>query len=102
MKTMGITEVETVIDITCDVCSASTKVSAGGLQFGTLEARWGYGTVHDGKRYELHLCESCFFQTVAYLKQERRTQHMFSADAPELPDDFGLVAKDDYFADSSR
>jgi hypothetical protein len=102
MKIMGITEVETVIDIRCDVCSASTKVGAGGLQFGTLQALWGYGTAHDGKRYELHLCESCFFQTVAYLKQERRTQHMFSADAPELPDDLGLVAKDDYFADSSH
>lgn len=102
MKTMGMTEVETVIDIRCDVCSASTKVDVGGLQFGTLQAHWGYGTTHDGQRYKLHLCESCFFQTVVYLKQERRTQHMFSADAPELHDDFGLVAKDDYFADSNH
>jgi len=99
---MGITEVETVIDIRGDVCSASTKVGVGGFQFGALEARWGYGSVHDGKRYELHLCESCFFQTVAYLKQERQTQHMFSTDAPAQPDDFGLVVKDDYFGDSSR
>lgn len=64
--------------------------------------RWGYGIAYDGKRYELHLCESGFFQTAIYLKQERRTQHMFSTGAPELPDDFGLVVKDNYFADSDR
>nr|WP_081329268.1 hypothetical protein [Pseudomonas fluorescens] len=78
------------------------RLDTGGHQVGTLEARWGYGAAHDGDRYELHLCERCFFQTVAYLKQERRTQHMFSADASELPDDLSLVAKDDYFADSGR
>ena len=95
MKIMGVAEVKTVIDIRCDVCSASTKMSTGGHQVGTLEAHWGYGAAHDGERYELHLCESCFFQTVAYLKQERRTQNMFSADASELHDDLGPVAKDD-------
>jgi hypothetical protein len=101
MKIMGTAEVATVVDIKCDVCGASTKVSTGGHQFGTLEARWGYGAAHDGERYELHLCEGCFFQAVAKQKQEMRAQKMFIADASEMPDDLGLVAKDDYFADSS-
>jgi len=86
MKTLEIIEVETVIDIRPHACSTSTKVEAGGLQFGTLEARWGYGSAHDWKRYEFHLCGRCFFQTVTYLKQERRTKHMFSSVAPEQPD----------------
>lgn len=41
----------------------------------------------------LHLCEDCFFQTLAYLKQERRTQHLFSEDGQDLTDNLGLVAR---------
>lgn len=57
-------------------------------------------SVLDGERYELHLCEDCFFQTLAYLKQERRTQNLFSEDGQDFIDDLGLVAKDDYFGDA--
>lgn len=94
MKITGRVEVETVIDVVCDVCCCSTRLDKGG-QFGTLQAHWGYGNAHDGERYEVHLCEDCFFQTLAYLKQERRTQHLFSEDGPDLTNNLGLVAKDD-------
>ncbi|MEK2607909.1 hypothetical protein WLF18_02145 [Pseudomonas shirazensis] len=80
----------------CDVCRCSTRLDTGGHPFGTLQAHWGYGTEHDGERYELHLCEECFFRTLAYLKQERRTQHLLSEDVQDLPDNLGLIAKDDY------
>ncbi|HGY9618732.1 TPA: hypothetical protein ACOJNU_000805 [Pseudomonas putida] len=100
MKITGRVEVETVTDVMCDVCRCSTLLGAGGHQFGTLQAHWGYDTVHDGERYELHLCEQCFFRTWAYLKQERRTQHLFSEDVQELTDNLGLVAKDDYLGDA--
>lgn len=33
--------VETVVDITCDVCRQSTSVEGYGQQFGTLQAHWG-------------------------------------------------------------
>lgn len=102
MKITGRIEVETVTDIVCDVCGESTRVEHGGHQFGTLKAHWGYGTTHDGERYEVHLCELCFFQALANLKQERRTHHLFSEDLQDLPEDLGLVAKDDYFNDSGR
>jgi hypothetical protein len=63
-----------------------------------LQAHWGSGSAHDGERYELHLCERCFFQSVASFKQERRIQTMFSANEKDrLTDNFGLVATDDYF-----
>lgn len=42
--------VETVVDITCDVCRQSTSVEGYGQQFGTLQAHWGYGSKHDGER----------------------------------------------------
>lgn len=97
-KTMA---VETVTDVLCDVCGCSTCLGNGGFQFGTLKAHWGYGTTHDGERYELHLCEGCFFGAVRFLKQERRGRRAFDDDYhPELVDDrFGLVATDDYFGD---
>ncbi len=100
MKITGKVEVNTVTDVGCDVCRCSTHIVTGGDQFGTLQAHWGYGTAHDGERYELRLCEECFFRTLAYLKQERRTQHLFSEDYQSLPEDLGLVAKDDNSGDT--
>ena len=100
MKITGRVEVETVIDVVCDVCRCSTRLDTGGNQFGALQAHWGYGTAHDGERYELHLCEDCFFQTLAYLKQERRIQNLFNEEGRDLTDNLGLVAKDDYLGDA--
>ena len=95
MKITGRAEVETVTNVLCDVCCCSTRLD-GGNQFGTLQAHWDHGTAHDGERYELHLCEECFFRTLAYFKQERRIQHLLSEDVQDLTDNLGLVAKDDY------
>ncbi|PMX28920.1 MULTISPECIES: hypothetical protein [unclassified Pseudomonas] len=99
MKVIGKVEVDGVEDVVCDVCRLTTKVHNGGLQFATLQAHWGYGTKHDGERYEIHLCEGCFFQAVAGLKEERRTQGLFDDDGGMPDDDFGLITKDDFFKD---
>lgn len=102
MKVTEKVEVDTVTDVRCDVCLTSTQTVNGGLEFATLQAHWGYGSQHDGERYEVHLCEGCFFRTLAYLKQECRVQNLFSeeGDAGLQAGDIGLVAKDDYFCDS--
>lgn len=99
MKVVGKVEIDGVRDVVCDVCRLTTKVHNGGLQFATLQAHWGYGTKHDGERYEIHLCEGCFFQAVAGLKQERRSQGLFDDDGGMPDDDFGLITKDDFFKD---
>nr|WP_028944742.1 hypothetical protein [Pseudomonas vranovensis] len=100
MKITGRVEVEAVTDVQCDMCQSSTLVASGGLQFATLRAHWGFGTQHDGERYELHLCEQCFFATLAYFKQERRVKSLFEpGDHATAPDDFGVVARNDFFAD---
>ncbi|WP_404376139.1 hypothetical protein [Vreelandella aquamarina] len=102
MKVTEKVEVDTVTDVHCDVCLTSTQTTSGGLEFATLQAHWGYGSQHDGERYEVHLCEDCFFRTLAYFKQERRVQNLFSeeGDAGLQAGDIGLVAKDDYFSDN--
>ena len=73
-------------DIVCDVCQESTQ-----LNHGVLSAHWGKGSKHDGEQYELHLCEACFFATVATLKREHRVKQMFNEDFNEAAlERFGL------------
>jgi len=43
------------------------------------------------KEVEVHLCESCFFQAIANLKEQRRGALMFSEKGYEPVADFGLI-----------
>ncbi|MEN5242874.1 MULTISPECIES: hypothetical protein [Pseudomonas] len=93
MKITEPMEVEALTDVRCDVCDLSTRLASGDFTYGVLQAHWQQGAMHEGERYEIHLCESCFFSTIAYLKQERRTVNMFE-DAPQQSDsNFGLVTR---------
>lgn len=62
---------DTTVDVICDVCDESTKTTSG-PEFGVLKASWGYGNKHDDERSEYHLCEQCYFRTVAFLEEQRR------------------------------
>ena len=86
MEIKQLKQVEVVTDILCDVCNQATQ-----LEFGTLSANWGYGSTHDGERYELQLCEKCFFYTLAPLKKERANEYMFDEKFdPSNLHEFGL------------
>lgn len=52
MKITGRVEVDAVTDVRCDVCGCSTRLGSGNLEYGILNAHWGYGAMHDGERYE--------------------------------------------------
>ena len=52
MKIKEKKEVEIVSDILCDVCLESTRVEGYSLQYAILQAHWGYGSAHDGERYD--------------------------------------------------
>jgi hypothetical protein len=93
MDISGSVKVETASDVLCDVCQCSPETRTGEHQFGTLQASWGPGSAHEGERYQVKLCESCFFQALANLKHERRTQNMFSDNCQDLSEVFGLVGK---------
>ena len=86
MKITTKEQAESVSDVLCDVCGDSTRVEGYGLQFGTLRASWGYGSAHDGERYEVHLCEPCFFRTLLGLRRERMVNFMFSDEDHDLSD----------------
>lgn len=87
-------------DTSCGVCGSSTRVPGYGEQFGTLSARWGYGSRHDGEHYRVTFCEGCFFGALAYLREQRRIHALFDYDQPSDGQVFGLIARDDYFGES--
>ncbi|MFD3299226.1 hypothetical protein [Aquipseudomonas alcaligenes] len=87
-------------DIHCAVCGDATRVPGYGQQFGTLQALWGYGSQHDGERYQVHLCESCFFGALSYLRQQRRINTIFDDDRQTDDQAFGQVAREDYWGES--
>jgi putative toxin-antitoxin system antitoxin component (TIGR02293 family) len=92
MKILGVKDVEVVSEVMCDICCRSTQTEGGGLQYGELWAAWGYGSSHDGERYEVHLCECCFFEVLANLKHERQRETRFDeSDENRCPENFGLV-----------
>lgn len=98
MKDISTKQPEKITDVLCDVCGCSTCVEGYGAQFGTLQARWGYGSQHDGERYKLQLCEFCFFQVLANLRRERVVQTMFDEQETDL-ESFGRVARDDFWGE---
>ena len=86
MEIKQLKQEEVVTDVLCDVCNQLTQ-----LEFGTLSAHWGYGSKHDGERYELQLCEKCFFYALATLIKERADEFMFDENFdPSTLDGFGL------------
>lgn len=99
MKITGPVETEAVIDVRCDVCDSTTRLANGNLQYGMLQAHWGYDALHDGERYKVLLCESCLFAIIANLKQERRTVNLFEENQQQFEENFGLSAEDDFFRD---
>lgn len=98
MKIRTVETIEIVTNVICDVCGVSTRVEGYGMQFGTVQARWGYGSQHDGECYEVHLCEGCFFHTLGNLRRERMVNTMFDEQAADM-DDFGRVARDSFLGE---
>lgn len=97
MEIKTLASVDVVEDVICDVCKSSTRIPDYGLQYGKLEAQWGYGAPHDGEHYRVQLCEPCFFRVLSGLRRERMVNGMFDDDSPLSYDGFGLVSTGNYW-----
>jgi hypothetical protein len=74
MRTFKEKTVEVLDDVNCDVCGKSTTNHKDvGPDYATLESCWGYGSRNDGSKYSIDICESCFNETLEFLKQKRRS-----------------------------
>lgn len=88
MKVSGVGQVEVI----CDVCCQSTRSDDAEGHYGVLQGEWGNGALHSGERYELDLCEQCFFQAIANLKSARRVETIFDErNVDPCPANFGLI-----------
>jgi hypothetical protein len=92
--------VDVVDDVICDVCRTGTRIPGYGLQYGKLEAQWGYGSKHDGEHYRVHLWELCFFRVLSGLRRERMINGMFDDKQPFSSDNFDLVSNGNYWEKS--
>lgn len=72
MKTYKTVKVKKVDHIICDVCGKiCTDDFYHGQENATLEAVWGYNSRSDGTKFEIHLCENCFYDTISFLRNQR-------------------------------
>jgi hypothetical protein len=65
--------IKSVDTIYCDACGANTtNYDFVGPDFATLEATWGYGSANDGTKFDIQLCEKCFYKVLESIKDKRR------------------------------
>lgn len=68
---------EIVKDVLCDVCGNSCCLFAQdkliSTEHATIKANWGYYSDSDGKKYDIDICEKCFYDVIAHLKVQNKT-----------------------------
>ena len=73
MRTFKEKTIQVVEDVRCDACDKSTTNYIDiGPDYATLESCWGYGSSNDGSKYNIDLCETCFFDVINFIKEQRR------------------------------
>tara|TARA_R110002167_G_scaffold183239_1_gene383670 strand:+ start:82 stop:513 length:432 start_codon:yes stop_codon:yes gene_type:complete len=95
MKVYAEKLVETLVDKICDVCEQSVMIEVNKHKYeecGELKASFGYGSIEDGKVYQLDLCESCFKTALCALRDQRKMEFMFDEAKDLLGEKFGLVS----------
>jgi hypothetical protein len=68
----GLVQKEAIIEVSCDKCGIVCKqgnCSPIG-EFGQLTAHWGYDSEHDMQKYDLCVCEGCFFELIKDFKNK--------------------------------
>jgi hypothetical protein len=73
LKTYKTVEKKVVDKTYCDVCGSCCTDDNCGDEYATLEALWGYCSSKDGSKYEIHLCENCFDETIQEMKNKRQS-----------------------------
>jgi hypothetical protein len=73
MRTFKDKTIQVVDDVNCDACGKSTTNNTNiGPDYAILESCWGYGSKDDGTKYNIDLCEECFFEVLSFIKEKRR------------------------------
>lgn len=86
MKTFKNKTVKVLDQTICDVCGKTcTDDFYHSHENATLEAMWGYGSKSDGAKFEVHLCEHCFYSVLNFIR-DQRSKVLGSFDYPHQHD----------------
>lgn len=78
MQTKKLKTVEIIDKTYCDICNkVCTDDFYNDHEYALIEAHWGYFSRNDGTKYEIHLCENCFYDTISWMKT-KRTEYFHS------------------------
>lgn len=55
----------------CDVCGGLCTQDNFGSEYASLEASWGYASRSDGTKYNIQICETCFYDVITWMKERR-------------------------------
>ena len=73
MKTYKTITTTVTDSVDCDICGRSCKVEGLDNEYATLEALWGYGSLRDGEKFDIHICPDCFETTIEWMRDKRQT-----------------------------
>lgn len=72
MKTYKTVKTKTVDKTYCDICGSCCTDDNCGDEYAILEALWGYCSFKDGSKFDIHICEKCFDETLEWMRQKRK------------------------------
>ncbi|MCY9872957.1 hypothetical protein [Vibrio barjaei] len=89
------TFIDKEVDCICDACGDSLYIKVAGERIkegGQLSAEFGFASDgEDGNRYQVDLCQKCFFSTISSIKKRRNLLSLFAEDFEQPDETFGKV-----------
>lgn len=82
IKNKKLVELDVIDEVLCDLCGKSCSKSPCEKlghsnqpkhEYAELYANWGFYSDSNNKKYEIHLCEYCFYDVLAYCKLNCKT-----------------------------
>ena len=74
MKTYKKIQVKKEDKVYCDRCDSLCTDENFGSEYATLEAAWGYSSKSDGKKFDIQLCEECFYKVLDWINNKGKPE----------------------------
>ena len=70
MRTFKKKTAQVLDKIYCDICSSRCS-NEYCHEYALIETSWGYFSKRDGEKHDIHICENCFEDLLAWMKNKR-------------------------------
>jgi hypothetical protein len=75
----------------CDACGGVCTEDNFGSDYATLEAAWGYNSKSDGLKFEIQLCEDCFYDLLKIIEKKRKKHNVVTKYDPLKGSEYPLI-----------